>query len=50
LELWKIAGAPRVQVRSFCFTRASAMNGWPEAFWHMRQWQMLDSSGRLLRE
>jgi hypothetical protein len=26
-------------------TRASAMNGWPDAFWHMRQWQMLDSSG-----
>jgi hypothetical protein len=21
-------------------TIANAMNGWPEAFWHIRQWQM----------
>ena len=36
-ELLKTAGAPRVQCRSSCLTDANAMNGWPEAFWHIRQ-------------
>jgi hypothetical protein len=45
LELLNIVGAPRVQRRFSDRRRANAMNGSPEAFWHMRQWQMLDSSG-----
>ncbi|HEX9198196.1 MAG TPA: hypothetical protein VF865_01455, partial [Acidobacteriaceae bacterium] len=44
-ELAKVDGRPRVQRRSLSLTRASAMNGCPDAFWHMRQWQMLACSG-----
>jgi hypothetical protein len=35
------AGVPRLQRSSSFFTRANAMIGPPDAFWHMRQWQTL---------
>jgi len=44
-ELLKIDGLPRVQRRFPFFTRANAMNGWPDARRHIRQWQMLACSG-----
>ncbi len=30
-------GVPRVHVRCSMLPPASAINGWPDAFWHMRQ-------------
>ena len=32
---------PALQRSSSFFTRANAMIGPPDAFWHMRQWQTL---------
>ena len=42
-ELWKLAGSPRVQTKQDDVTLQKAANGPPTAFWHMRQWQMVDS-------
>jgi hypothetical protein len=44
-ELVKIVGAPRVQRKSFRLNVVNAWNGWPVAFWHIRQWQMHARSG-----
>jgi len=44
-ELTKVDGRPRVQRRSSRLTLANAMNGWPDALWHIRQWQMQACSG-----
>src|ERR1700736_4565183 len=35
------AGLPRVQAKSLFSISAKDANGAPEAFWHIRQWQML---------
>jgi hypothetical protein len=35
------AGWPRVQRSLSLRTRANAISGPPDAFWHMRQWQTL---------
>ena len=35
------AGLPRVQAKSAWSMSAKEANGAPEAFWHIRQWQML---------
>ena len=45
-ELLKTAGAPRVQLQIVLLHDANAMNGWPEAFWHIRQWQIEARTGR----
>jgi hypothetical protein len=34
-----------VKRKSSALPPVSAMNGWPDAFWHIRQWQMLLKSG-----
>src|SRR4029079_16612538 len=39
------AGLPRVQGKSACWMSAKEANGAPDAFWHMRQWQMLIRPG-----
>src|ERR1700751_6328955 len=39
------AGLPLVQVKSACSISAKEANGAPEAFWHIRQWQMLTLTG-----
>src|SRR5262249_17153666 len=39
------AGVPRVQLKSSLATSAKEANGAPEAFWHIRQWQMLTFNG-----
>src|SRR5258708_1870598 len=39
------AGLPRVQAKSACSISAKEANGAPEAFWHIRQWQMLILAG-----
>ena len=44
-ELANVESVPRVTTKSFKETPAKAMNGAPPAFWHMRQWQMLDPRG-----
>jgi hypothetical protein len=45
LELLNTEGAPRVHRRSGALTKVNAMNGWPQAFWHIRQWQIDARSG-----
>src|SRR6185437_2649759 len=35
------AGLPRVQAKSLFLISANDAKGAPEAFWHIRQWQML---------
>src|ERR1700688_877304 len=35
------AGVPRVQAKSAFSMSAKEANGAPDAFWHIRQWQML---------
>src|SRR4030081_3928883 len=35
------AGVPRVQAKALCSMSAKDANGAPDAFWHIRQWQML---------
>src|SRR6266480_7650662 len=40
-EDWKAAGLPLVQVKSAFSISAKEANGAPDAFWHIRQWQML---------
>src|SRR6266853_2990558 len=35
------AGLPRVQLKSVCSMSAKEANGAPDAFWHIRQWQIL---------
>ena len=44
-EEWNVAGVPRVQVRFSRLMSANDANGAPEAFWHIRQWQMLTRVG-----
>src|SRR5260370_32131026 len=44
-EDWNAAGLPRVQAKSACSISANEANGAPEAFWHIRQWQMLILAG-----
>src|SRR3954465_14229292 len=44
-EDWKAAGLPRVQLKSSCSMSAKEAKGAPEAFWHIRQWQMLILAG-----
>src|SRR5580704_140222 len=39
------AGLPRVQAKSPRSMSAHDANGAPEAFWHIRQWQMLTFFG-----
>src|SRR5258708_29790989 len=39
------AGLPRVQLKSACSMSAKEANGAPDAFWHIRQWQMLIFAG-----
>src|SRR5258707_150305 len=39
------AGLPRVQLKSACSMSANEANGAPDAFWHIRQWQMLILAG-----
>src|SRR5437588_8727406 len=39
------AGLPRVQAKSLLSMSAKEANGAPEAFWHIRQWQMLTFTG-----
>src|SRR5690348_1940708 len=41
----KAAGLPRVQAKSPRSMSAKEAKGAPEAFWHMRQWQMLTFLG-----
>src|SRR5258707_11007034 len=41
----KAAGLPRVQLKSACSMSAKEANGAPDAFWHIRQWQMLILAG-----
>src|SRR5882757_5994113 len=38
-------GLLRVQAKSSCSMSAKEANGAPEAFWHIRQWQMLILAG-----
>src|ERR1700746_3843201 len=42
------AGLPRVQLKSSLAISAKDAKGAPEAFWHIRQWQMLTLSGAAL--
>src|SRR5581483_2050485 len=42
------AGVPRVQLKSCLAMSAKEANGAPEAFWHIRQWQMLTFKGGAL--
>src|SRR5208337_4496791 len=42
-ELRNEAGSPRVQAKRAAGTFDRAANGPPTAFWHMRQWQTVDS-------
>lgn len=42
-ELRNVAARPRVHTTSAFGSLASAANGPPTAFWHMRQWQTLPS-------
>src|SRR5579872_739815 len=42
------AGVPRVQLKSSLAISAKEANGAPEAFWHIRQWQMLTLRGAAL--
>src|SRR6266700_7916614 len=44
-EDWNAAGLPRVQLKSVCSMSAKEANGAPDAFWHIRQWQMLIRAG-----
>src|SRR5438874_2583751 len=44
-EDWNAAGLPRVQEKSACSMSAKEANGAPDAFWHIRQWQMLILAG-----
>src|SRR2546423_14938897 len=44
-EDWKAAGLPLVQLKSACSMSANDANGAPDAFWHIRQWQMLIFAG-----
>src|SRR3954466_1781915 len=44
-EDWNAAGLPRVQLKSACSMSAKEANGAPDAFWHIRQWQMLILAG-----
>src|ERR1700741_4787270 len=39
------AGLPRVQAKSAFSMSAKDANGAPDAFWHIRQWQMLTFLG-----
>src|ERR1700761_3477245 len=39
------AGLPLVQAKSTCSISAKEAKGAPEAFWHIRQWQMLILAG-----
>src|ERR1700733_365094 len=39
------AGSPRVQVKSLFSISAKEAKGAPDAFWHIRQWQMLTLVG-----
>src|SRR6478672_7586811 len=39
------AGLPRVQLKYACSISAKEANGAPDAFWHIRQWQMLILAG-----
>src|SRR6516164_5330873 len=39
------AGLPRVQAKSLFSMSAKEANGAPDAFWHIRQWQMLILTG-----
>src|ERR1700727_2093015 len=39
------AGLPRVQAKSLRSMSAKDANGAPDAFWHIRQWQMLTLIG-----
>src|SRR6266702_2026021 len=39
------AGLPRVQAKFSFSMSANEANGAPEAFWHIRQWQMLILAG-----
>ena len=41
----KAAGLPRVHAKSLFSISAKEANGAPEAFWHIRQWQMLTFPG-----
>src|SRR6516162_2444279 len=47
-EEWNEAGVPRVQLKSSFSISAKDANGAPEAFWHIRQWQMLTFTGAAL--
>ena len=38
-------GSPRVQAKSASLTTHSGAKNDPNAFWHMRQWQMDDLIG-----
>src|SRR5437763_17167770 len=42
---WNAAGLPRVPAKSSCSMSAKEANGAPDAFWHIRQWQMLILAG-----
>src|SRR6476620_12635712 len=44
-EDWNDAGLPRVQLKLSFSMSAKEANGAPEAFWHIRQWQMLILAG-----
>src|SRR6478672_7738398 len=44
-EDWNADGLPRVQLKSACSISAKEANGAPDAFWHIRQWQMLILAG-----
>src|SRR6266704_913485 len=44
-EDWKAAGLPLVQAKSARSMSAKEANGAPDAFWHIRQWQMLIFAG-----
>src|SRR3569833_2388654 len=44
-EDWNEAGLPRVQAKSSCSMSAREAKGAPDAFWHIRQWQMLTLAG-----
>src|SRR5947207_1820058 len=44
-EDWNAAGLPLVQAKSACSISAKEANGAPDAFWHIRQWQMLTLAG-----
>src|SRR6266567_132623 len=44
-EDWNAAGLPRVQLKSERSMSAKEAKGAPDAFWHIRQWQMLILAG-----